>query len=88
MPILRFRSVEEMDRETHVEPSFSRDASWFLRVARLWERSARLNPRRFPPGVHRYRTIEAAYEERERWLGQHVDELRAARSGEPDPLGE
>ena len=82
MPVLKLRSVEgfaEHDRELWCDEP---DSDWFRRIARLWSRSARLNPRTFPPGVRRYRDIREAQEERERWLQEHIDTLRRQRDAE------
>jgi len=81
VPVLKFRSVEELDeRRRDLWCQHPGDA-WFQRIARLWVRSARLNPRRFPPGVRKYRSLGEAQSERELWLRQHIQALRKERSG-------
>ena len=58
VPALEFRSVEELDWRRRDLGCERPGISWFRRIARLWARSARLAPRRFPPGVRKYRSIE------------------------------
>jgi hypothetical protein len=78
MPVRKFRSIEEMDDARHelwCEPG----EECFRRIARLWKRSARINPRKFPKGVFKYRSIEEAQADRERLLTEHVRRLEAER---------
>jgi hypothetical protein len=79
VPRYKFRSVEDLEERALDLCSRERDRAWFRRVAKLWEASARLNPRRFPRGAHRYRSLEEAQAEREAWLKEHVTELRRSR---------
>lgn len=63
MPVRKYRSADEAEplRAERLDPDNLRrviDWSAFCR---------RLHPVRFPPGVFRYRTIEAAAAEREAW---------------------
>ncbi len=84
MPVFKFRSVEGFDEHRGDLWCKAPDDKWFRRIASLWSRSARLNPRRFPPGVRKYRSMKESQADRERWLQKHVDALRRERS---DPLG-
>ena len=79
MPILKYRSIAELDAHRRAQWCDAPDTRWFVRVARLWERSARLNPRRFPTGVHRYRSAAESDAAREAWLEEHVRRLHAER---------
>ena len=79
MPVLRFHSIEELDDRRSDLWCEEPDDAWFRRVARLWLRSSRLSPRRFPPGVHRHRSVEEAAAQRDDWLRDHVRRLRAER---------
>lgn len=81
MPVFKFRSVEGFDEHHRDLWSERSDDAWFRRVASLWRQSERLNPRSFPAGVRKYRTIEDAQAERDRWLQQHVEALRTERRG-------
>jgi hypothetical protein len=64
MPVRKFRSVAEMPPAALREP---RDPANIVLACQLSDLAARLRPRRFPPGVHRYRSVEAASLARERW---------------------
>ena len=82
MPVLKFRSVEGFAQHERDLWCDEPDEEWFRRIARLWSRSARLNPRKFPPGVRKYRDIQAAQAEREQWLQEHIDSLLRLRAAE------
>ncbi len=64
MPVRKFRSVEDMDGPLWYEPG---SAALFRAVRRVWELSHRLLQPRFPPGVHKHRSIEAMNEQQEAW---------------------
>ena len=74
MPVFKFRSVEDMP-----------DAGWHERgspdlvraVARVWRMGRHMRPRRFPPGVHKFRSIEEMSAQRERWTDEHVAAVTA-----------
>lgn len=80
MPVKKFRSVEEMDAAQSDLWCDRPDASCFRRIARLWERSAKISPRRFPKGVIKYRTLEEAQADRERWQAEHIRRVSRERS--------
>ena len=64
MPVFKYRSIEEVPEPALGTPLDPRN----LRLAcELSVVAARLAPRRFPPGVHRYRSVAAASEKRESW---------------------
>jgi hypothetical protein len=67
MPVRKFRSVEEMPSAAFRRPL---DPSNIALACRLSDLATRLRPRRFPAGVHRYRSIEAAAVARETWERQ------------------
>lgn len=64
MPVRRFRTVEAMERPTWRNPG---DPALYRVMQRLWEFGRRTAIRRFPPGVHRHRSIEALNEATARW---------------------
>ena len=80
MPLKKFRSVEEMDEHRRELWCDEPDAEYFQRVAELWELSSRTNPRTFPSGVFKYRSLEEAQADRDRLLTEHVRRLRRSRS--------
>ena len=63
MPVYRFRSVEEMNRFSPPAPPGSLDA----RIVSMLRLGRALSGHRFPPGVHRSRSIEEHARLRERW---------------------
>ena len=64
MPLKKHRSVEEMLSPTWGEPL---DPDNLRRAGAVSAFAARLHPRRFPPGLYKYRSAEEAGEARERW---------------------
>lgn len=70
MPVRKFRSVADMPPAAFCEPL---DPANLVLALRLSELAARLHPRRFPAGVHRYRSVEAASLAREAWERQGRD---------------
>jgi hypothetical protein len=75
MPLRKFRSVDEMPNAAF-RPPLDPDN---LRLAfRLSATALRLAPRRFPAGVHKYRSVMEAWQRREAWERQEPSD--AARS--------
>jgi hypothetical protein len=83
MPVRKFRDVSEME-----------DSLWYERgdpelpraIARVWNFSARICPLQFPRGVHRYRSIDDANADQERWEEANFrafHERRRAKSSQP-----
>jgi hypothetical protein len=68
MPVRKFKDVSEMERTLWYEPG---DPALYRAIAGVWDFSARVCPLHFPPGVHRYRTIEEANADRERWEAEN-----------------
>ncbi len=67
MPVQKFRSLDEARDALWGDP---RDPTYLRRVAWLWRFAEEVAPRRFPRGVHRYRSIEEANRAREGWEEQ------------------
>jgi hypothetical protein len=64
MPVFKYRSIEEVPEPALGTPLDPRN----LRLAcELSAMAVRLAPRWFPSGVHRYRSVAAASEQRELW---------------------
>ena len=55
MPVTRYRSVEGIPPPALREPGSD---SLIRAIAATWSRAAWLAPLRFPPGLHRHRSIE------------------------------
>jgi len=64
MPVRKFRSVADMPAASS-RPAL--DPGNLKLACDLSRTAARLSPRRFPPGIHRYASVEAARKQREEW---------------------
>lgn len=76
MPIQKFTSLDDARRalwEAPLQPDL------LARIEALWTFSLRLVPRQIPRGVRKFRLLEEANQEREQWIQQRVDRLRAER---------
>jgi len=78
MPIRKFRSIEEMNAADSELWCAEPDAAYYQRVRQLWEASARLNPRTWPKGVFKFRSIEEAQAQRDQLLAEHIQRLQNA----------
>ncbi len=78
MPVRKFRSVEEMNQPIWRQAG---DPQLYRAMAGVWEVARRTNPRRFPPGVHKFRSIDEVSLAREEAIAGHVAELRKQRHG-------
>ena len=77
MPVRKFRSVEDM-KPTWRKPG---DPMLYRAIASVWELARRTNPRRFPRGVYRYRSIEEMDRARDSSLAEHLAR-RAIQNGD------
>jgi len=85
MPIRKFRSVEEMEGNVRYEPG---SPELFRAIRALWEFSARVFPRRFPPGVFKHRSLEDAQRQREIWEEASFRALWESRGVKPEEVEE
>jgi len=76
MPVQKFRSIADMPDPPRRQPG---DPALYKAIATVWESSRRANPRRFPPGVYKFRSIEEMNRAQEQWLAEHVAALRKQR---------
>lgn len=81
MPVRKFRSVDAMPAAALCPPLEPANIELACRLSDLADG---LHPRRFPRGVHRYRSVEAASRAREAWErnsagGLPIDEPEARR---------
>ncbi len=72
MPVQRFRSFDDARRALWIAPG---DPALVARIRSVWRFSARLADRRIPRGLRRFRRIEDANAERERWIADRVNAL-------------
>ena len=84
MPVRRFRDLQQMEDALWREPG---SPELFRAIERVWDFASRTCPRRFPPGVHRHRTIEEAQAQREAWEKLDFEEFwrRQRAAGTLDP---
>ena len=76
MPVYKFRSIEDMSAPPRRTPG---DPELYQAIANVWHFGRRTNPRRFPPGVRKYRSIEEMNRAQEQWLAEHVEALASQR---------
>jgi hypothetical protein len=69
MPIYKYRSIEEMDAYTWRRPG---DPDLYRAIAFVWELARRTNPRRFAPGIYRYRSIDEMNRADDARLDAHI----------------
>jgi hypothetical protein len=74
MSVRRFRDASEIP-----EPWEDRSERLFRAIRRTWKFAARTVPVRFPPGVHRHRSIEEADAQRERWADDNFAAFQRGR---------
>ena len=78
MPVRKFRSIEEMKSATQWLPAG--DASIGPRFRYLCALVSAMAPGGAPRGVRKYRSVEEADADRERWERERVERLRRERS--------
>ena len=61
MPVYKYRSFEEAREALWADEV---DSAYLRRIGNLWKRSAALYPKRFKPGVYKYRSVEEAQADR------------------------
>jgi hypothetical protein len=70
VPVRKFRSVEEMERDKWRE---SGEPALFRAIAAVWAFGRRSRPRRLPPGVYRHRSIADLNAQTERWRAESTE---------------
>ena len=78
MPVRKYRTVEAMPQAGLRRPL---DPANLRLACDLSETAVRLAPRRFPVGVHRYRSVAEAAEQREAWERHAATVARGPDSG-------
>ena len=73
MPVRKFRSVSDMPEPPRRIPG---DPALYKAIAGVWAFGRAGNPRRFPPGLHKYRSIEDMNRAQDSQLAAHVEALR------------
>jgi len=79
MSLQKFKSFEEAERALWC---LNPDEKYFKQVRELFKLANRLCPPNFPWGVFKYRTIEDADKDKEKWLLQNALKKRDSRDKE------
>jgi hypothetical protein len=77
MPIRKLRALPDDDDSLWLAPD---DPRLWPTIAEVWSLAARLCPPRFPPGVHKHRSIEDANRETLEWERDAIRRQSARRS--------
>ncbi|HEV8435985.1 MAG TPA: hypothetical protein VGR95_21435 [Thermoanaerobaculia bacterium] len=80
MPVTKYRSIEEMNRDWRWnkagDPAITRKVRQLWRMA---ERAVQPVGLCIPRGIRKYRSIEEANGDRDKWERERIDRLRKAR---------
>jgi hypothetical protein len=71
MPVRKFRTVDEMNAPVWREPG---DPALAKAMAGLWDVARRTHRRRYPPGVHKHRSIEELQSVQAEWVAGQPDD--------------
>jgi len=74
VPVLKHRSIEEMEDNTWLEAG---SPELFRAIRATWGFASRTLRPSFPPGVHRHPSIESAQELRDSWARANFDAYQA-----------
>ena len=77
MPIQKFRNLDDARQALWVRPG---QPDLVSRIKSLWAFSSRLVLRRIPRGVRKFRSIEEANRDRDRWIERRIQALRSRRT--------
>jgi hypothetical protein len=75
--VRRLRDLADAEESAWCDP---RDPALWRRIATVWQLSARLAPRRFPPGVYKHRSIDDANRLAALWEAEHIAARRRPRT--------
>jgi len=79
MPVQKFRTLEGWQAAKREQWLQCDDPRLVPRIRQHWQRWSRLVPLGVTPGVRKYRSIEEAEADRDRWETERVARLRAER---------
>lgn len=65
LPLQKFRSLKEAEQALWCDHP---DDAYLDRLERWWSIVDQLSPRSYPPGVRKYRSLEEADRDRQKWL--------------------
>jgi len=67
MPVRKFRSVEEMSQPIWRRPG---DPTLYRAITAILDVGVRTSKRRYPPGLHKHRTVEEMRQVQEAWAAE------------------
>jgi len=67
MPVRKFRSVEEMSQPIWRQPG---DPTLYRTIAAIFDVGGRTSKRRYPPGLHKHRTVEEMQQVQDAWAAE------------------
>ena len=67
MTISKFKTFEAAEKDLWC---FQPDHNYYLKIRKLFEIAAQLNPIGFPRGIFKYKTLEQAEKAKESWVRQ------------------
>lgn len=73
MPLRKVRDLQAMEDALWREPG---SPALSAAIDRVWAFARRTCPRRFPPGVHKHRSLEAAQRQRDAWGARDFEAFR------------
>ncbi len=76
MPVYKYKSFEDAERALW---NFHPDAAYYKKVAELWNFANKLHPITYPRGVFKFRTLEEANEQRNKWELEFAKNLQRRR---------
>lgn len=82
MPVRKFRDVSEMEHTLWYDRN---DPELPRAIARVWDFAARVGPLEFPRGVHKYRSIDEADADRDRWEEANFRAFQERKRTKPGP---
>lgn len=71
MPVYKFKTFYDASR---AQWNFYPDAAYLKNVSDLWNFANKLSPMVYPQGIFKYRTLEDANKERQKWELEHARE--------------
>lgn len=77
MPVRKLAELPDHDDSLWLDPA---DPGLIPTIVAVWERSRRLCPPCFPPGVYKHASIEDANRLTERWEREAIERAAAARA--------
>ncbi|MEO8032916.1 MAG: hypothetical protein ABI837_00670 [Acidobacteriota bacterium] len=79
MTVQKFRSIEEMNVADGERWLACDDPALAEHIRRHWAMWSRMMPTAIPRGVRKYRSIEEANADRDRWESERIERIRAER---------